>query len=90
MKKGLMSTKNTEIVYTINWRKPSNISALLSIILGVIMILDTFAHPIIQAQCTGSLSNPQFIDFAIFGFGMIFMMIGIALLYTGRQREILK
>ena len=86
IKKRKKSKKKTEVTYNINWRKPSNIAAILSIILGIIMILDTFIHPVIQ-QCTAnSFTSPQFIDFAIFGCGMIFMMIGISMLYAGRQR----
>ena len=80
--------KETATVYNINWKASSSIIAIVLIVIGVISIVSTFIFfPQSNMQCSTErpILSPN-IDFLIFGFGMLFLMTGIAILYAGRQR----
>jgi hypothetical protein len=89
-KKNIIKKRKSEMIYTIDWTSPSIIIAMALIVMGIMtLIYSIFFHPVPtnNMQCsTGPILSPNYIDFLIFGFGMIFLMVGIAMLYAGRQR----
>ena len=83
-RKKLIETKKNNVTYSIEL---SSIAIIL-IVIGIIGILSTFIFfpQNNTAQCsTGPVLSPNYIEFLIFGFGMISLMLGIAMLYAGRK-----
>lgn len=74
--------------YKINWNYKSNYVAIILISIGIIIfIYSMFFNPISNAAvCSGSFINTNSLNFIIFGSSVISFMIGLAILYAGRER----